>query len=47
MAACDYVFGNETELAKLLVFGYKVVGPPATGLLRRGGSPVGGKHRRD
>ena len=30
-AACDYVFGNETELAKLLVFGYKVVGPPATG----------------
>lgn len=30
-AACDYVFGNETELAKLLVFGYKVVGPPTTG----------------
>ena len=30
-AACDYVFGNETELAKLLVFGYKVNGPPKGG----------------
>ena len=30
-AACDYVFGNETELAKLLVFGYKVSGPPKRG----------------
>ena len=30
-AACDYVFGNETELAKLLVFGYKVSGPPRGG----------------
>lgn len=26
-AACDYLFGNETELAKILVFGHKVVGP--------------------
>ena len=30
-AACDYVFGNETELAKLLVFGYTVAGPPKRG----------------
>lgn len=30
-AACDYLFGNETELAKMLVFGYKVVGPPKQG----------------